>query len=218
MDEQSTNEGTTTAATGTVPASNGEPQGGEKQLPQSQVNALIGQTRKEARESLLKEFGVERPDDLKALLERAKTIEDVNKTEAQKTADRLAALEKEKAGLAEQNARLQREHTEALIRSAVVSEAAALGFHDPMDAFRLMDLSKLKLTEAGTVEGAKDALAEMGKAKPWMVQATPRINATRPEAGGVTGSEKDADRRKRLFGTGGDLNFGSSEGVVYHPK
>jgi len=212
-----TTQGTTPAATGTAPVTNGEPQGGaEKAIPQSEVNALMARTRQEARERLLKELGFEKPEDLKARLDAARNIEDATKTEQQKTAERLAALEKEKAGLAEQNARLQREHTETLIRAAVVSKAAALGFHDPQDAYRLIDASKLKLTDAGEVEGANEALEAMSKAKPWLVQQTPRLSATNPAGGSPTGGETDAQRRARLTGKGGAFSFGEKGGAVYH--
>lgn len=219
MDTEDRTQGQGSAATptGNDPATTGTAASAEKAIPQSQVDALMARTRQEARERVLRELGFDKAEDAKARLEAAKALEDANKTEQQKLADRLAAVEKERTDWQAREAKLQAEKAEVLLRSAVIGKAAAAGFADPTDAYRMLDLSQLKATDSGDVDGLDAALKALGEAKPYLLKATPRIAPTNPGAQGQ-GGESDAQRRQRLFGHEGTPIGSGPGGGLFLPK
>lgn len=72
----------------------------EPKFTQDELNAHIGNARKEAKAKveadLLKELGYESADEMRKAVKAAKEREDAEKTEAQKLQDRIALLEKER--------------------------------------------------------------------------------------------------------------------------
>lgn len=76
--------------------------GDEKQLPQSQVNALIAKEAKKAQEKLLRQLGVEDINNAKDALEKYKSLQDEQKTELQRAQDLAASATKEKDSLTTQ--------------------------------------------------------------------------------------------------------------------
>lgn len=76
--------------------------GEEKQLPQSQVNALIAKEAKKAQEKLLRQLGVEDINNAKDALEKYKSLQDEQKTELQRAQDLAASATKEKDSLTTQ--------------------------------------------------------------------------------------------------------------------
>lgn len=80
----------------------------EKAFTQADLDRIAGETRKSARQAaiadLLKELGVEKPDDLKALVTKTREQEEAQKTEAQKALERA---EKAEARAQEAEARAQ---------------------------------------------------------------------------------------------------------------
>jgi len=113
-------------------------------------------------------------------------------------------------------ARLELERTEMLVRSAVVAEASKMGFQDPMDAYELLDVAKLEVTEEGGVEGVKEALTELGEAKPYLIaqqeqRGPTSILPTKLPKGGKSAEETDAERRRRMFGVG-ETPIGKAQG------
>lgn len=84
-----------------------------------------------------------------------------------------------------------------LLRADVKVYAAELGFADFEDAFKLADLSKVKEAESGDLEGVKEALEALAKAKPHLLKQKPaggRVGATIPNgsAGGSSKEHKEA--------------------------
>jgi hypothetical protein len=219
-DDKTQGQASATQPTGTDPAGRTDPAqtgtavGAEKAIPQSQVDALMARTRQEARERALRELGVSDMAEAKARLDAAKALEDANKTEAQRLNDNLAALEKERAEWADREARLQAEKASVLLRTAVIGKAAALGFADPEDAYRMLDLSNLNVGDDGGVAGLDQALKALGDSKPYLLRAAPRIAPTSPGAKQQTG-ESDEQRRARLYG-GGATPIGSGPGGGLH--
>lgn len=73
------------------------------------------------------------------------------------------------------------------INTAVTLEAAKAGIADPADAMKLADLSKVAVGEDGAVSGVAEAIADLVKAKPYLVKSTPsappKIGATNPGSG-----------------------------------
>lgn len=166
-------------------------------------------------------------DELKAKAAKLQQLEDAEKSEMEKLSERIEKLQQEqqveKDKLGEQLAALQADKTvleqqrvDTLLRMAVVAEATRQGFADPDDAYGLLDLSTLTLNEDGKVEGLEDALKKLGKAKPYLLRATPTFSPTNVGRGAETG-ETDEHKRARLYGTG-EAPFGQHGGGVYMPK
>ena len=205
--------------TGNDQESTGTPTG-SKTFTQDDVNRLIGETRTQARERAQQQFltdlGVESVDALKGALKKMQELEDAGKSETEKLTGRITALENDKAALQEQGAQLAQQRVDALLRSAVVSEATRLGFLDPMDAYHMIDLAQLEVKEDDSVSGVEDVLKKLGEAKPYLLHGKLTLGPTNPARGGST-SETDAERRARLYGVGG-TPIGQSGGGVYMPK
>jgi hypothetical protein len=105
------------------------------------------------------------PDDyeeLKAAKARLAEIEEANKTELEKAQTRAAELEQQ-AKDADARAR------EAMLRSAVVAEAARKNVVDPDAAAVLLDRSVLEFADDGTPSNIADAMDSLLKAKPYLV-------------------------------------------------
>src|SRR3990172_11539443 len=86
-------------------------------------------------------------DAFKAAAEELAKIKESQLSETEKLTRKLAELETAKTQ-AETRAR------ETLIRSKVISEAARLNFNDLEDAYNLIDVAGLQLSDTGKIEGA----------------------------------------------------------------
>lgn len=82
-------------AAGAAPAAAPVPAAGEdwKAMTNEQFNARLAREREAGTKELLRSLGFDKPEDAKARIAAAKALEDAQKTEAQKTAERVAALE-----------------------------------------------------------------------------------------------------------------------------
>lgn len=216
---------TPTAATGTDPAGTPqvaapEPTGqpAERTVPQSEVNKLVGQTRSQARERLLKDLGFDSEDAVKAALGRLKTIEDAQKTAEERLQAEIAQRDKALADAQAENARLAQQRTETLIRAEVIAKAQAAGWRDPNDAYRMVDLSTVKVQEDGSVAGVAEQLAALTTAKPYLLTPTGTLGPTNPGRPGTSAVETDDQRRTRLWGAG-DTPIGRGQGGgVFAPE
>ena len=79
----------------------------EKTFTQEDVNNLIAKEAKKAQEKLLKQLGIDDFKNAKEGLQKFKEWQDSQKTEAEKQAEKLQALEQEKDTLAEENKSLK---------------------------------------------------------------------------------------------------------------
>ena len=158
-------------------------------------------------------------EDLQAELEETrKALSKVNRESAQrrKKLDEFETREREReeAELSEmerlqkqidllntEKEQAQKSAQEILLKSTVISQAAALNFNDPEDAFALVDKSQFEI-ENGKISGVKEALEELAKSKPYMLQTTRKPVGTVTNPGdNITGKgETDAQRRARLYG------------------
>ena len=180
--------------------------GGGQQQPQTfsqdQVNVLMGQIRKEARERVQKELMDKYGDleGLKAAAENWKRAEEASKSEAQKQADAAAAerakLEKKLADSEAAQQALNDRLVEQVLRSAVMREAQALGV-DPDVAWAMIDRATLSLDEKGDAAGVKTALEALKKAKPHLFGATVPGSPSNRAAGGTGGSMEEAAKKVR---------------------
>lgn len=100
-----------------------------------------------------------------------KEREDADKSEAERAAARVAELEQ---GLVAREAALRK----AEVRAAAIGAASRLGFHDPEDGLRYLDLDALEYDDAGHPLEVERQLAEVLKGREYL-KATPRA----PDAG-----------------------------------
>jgi hypothetical protein len=119
-------------------------------------------------------------------------------------------LKKEADDAKAETARLKTERQELVVQHAVEREAQALGFADPDDALRFLDLGQVELDDAGKPKNVKKLLEEVLDAKPYLkaasdgkgsgggAPATPRGNREPANK-----ADQVAQARKELQATGG---------------
>lgn len=149
----------------------------------------------------------------KSLRERLRQYEEAEKKRGEPGED----TEKLKVQLAEAQAQMaaaEQRIVEVTMRSAVVSKAAQLGFNDPEDAWRLIDLAALEADEEGNVSGIEEQLNKLLKEKPYLAKAK-TISPTNP----VAGPQKPSDEqlRKEIFGAG-KSKFWEGGGIIMPEK
>lgn len=156
--------------------SNGSGAGEEKRtFTQAELNALFGERGRQAKQAaiseLMKELGVEKPEDIKAALKKAKDAEVAQMTELEKAqAEKADALKK--AEEAEQaRTTTEAKALERLMRAEVISAASRLNFNDPADAWLYIDRTAIKVTDDDDFEGIDKALEVVVKAKPYLVKS-----------------------------------------------
>lgn len=64
----------------------------------------------------------------------------------------------------------QQEARQVMMRATLVAQAARAGFHDPEDAWRMVDAGKLSIDTSGAVSGIAEALTEVASAKPYLIR------------------------------------------------
>jgi len=150
---------------------------GPLSFTQEQLDAMFGDRVKRAEESatqkLLKQFGVESVDGLKANMDEFTKIREAQKSETDKAAEKIKALE-ERALKAEQ----EREQalaiaSEKLMRAAVIQAATEKGFRPEAigDVWLVVEKAQIK-EDNGEFTGVKEAVEAVAKSKPfWMVDS-----------------------------------------------
>lgn len=121
-------------------------------------------------------------DDIKARAAKFDELEEQNKTELQKAQDRAAELER-------QAAESTQKAKDALLRSAVVAEAARQNVVDPDAALALLDRDSLVLNDEGSPTNIAEAMDSLLKAKPYLVgggrPGNADLGAREPAPGGA---------------------------------
>lgn len=148
---------------------------------------------KAALEARAKELGYESVEEMEAALREHKKAQEAQKTEAQKLREALEA-EKTKATQAAERAK------RALIKAAFAEQAIAANLVSVDDAFALADLSGVEVKDDGTVEGVKEAVEQLVKAKPYLVKQTGGSGASgggNPPRGGQQ-PDNDAERGRQM--------------------
>jgi hypothetical protein len=185
MAESVTPEPTTPAPTGgetTPPAPT--PSGGDVlKFTQADLDRLIGE--RLARES--KKYADY--DQLKVDAVEYKKLKDAQLTDQQKKDAELDGL---KAKLQEATTTAEQQRViiqERLIRAEVTTIATGLGFRDPGDAWKLVDLADVKIGDDYTVDtkAVKLALEKLAKDKPYLVGGSAAPHGT-PQRATVPGA------------------------------
>ncbi len=148
---------------------------------------------KAALEARAKELGYESVEEMEAALREHKKAQDDQKSEAEKLREALEA-EKTKATQAAERAK------RALIKAAFAEQAIAANLVSVDDAFALADLSGVEVKDDGTVEGVKEAVEQLVKAKQYLVKQTGGSGASgggNPPRGGQQ-PDNDAERGRQM--------------------
>lgn len=96
---------------------------------------------------------------------KLRTYEERDKTDAEKSADRIAELERE-------NAELRTTGQQAALRSETYAVASRLGFRNPSIAFRMIDPASVSYAEDGSPRNVAALLEQVVKADPYLTTAT----------------------------------------------
>jgi hypothetical protein len=182
-----------------------------RSFKQSELDHLFAERARQAQgkgvTDLLKDLGLEKTDDLKAIIAKAREQENAQKTEAQKLADEIAALKKsvETANSEKQTALATA--TERLMKAAVLGDAMKQ-FDDTELNSVWMALKadatlfgKIKPKDDGeSFEGIADVLKEIAKAHPrWLkMTSTGAIGTPRPGAKTPAASPNGGDKKPSL--------------------
>lgn len=118
---------------------------------------------KKALEARAKELGFNTVEEMEAALKAHKEAAEKEKTDLQKANEAKTAAEA-KAKAAEERAKT------ALIKAAFAEAGIAANLVSVDDAFKLADLSGVTVKDDGTVEGVKEVVEALVKAKPYLVK------------------------------------------------
>ena len=183
----------------------------KKSYTQAELDAMFADRAKQgassAVASLLKKLGYEKPEDLEAVVSEGKKSLDEKKTEADKAAEALAKLAKERDEAKTAADAAIAKATERVMRAEVIAEAVKQNFRPEAvpDVWLLVD--RTKITEDGdTFKGIKEAVEAVAKAKPFWL-----LDPKKP-AGGSPPSKREGGS-----GSGQAVKDGAKEGQVTGP-
>lgn len=143
-----------------APAGGTEPQAGKDGTPfdAQRAQATIDALRNEIK------AGKATAKEAETLKARLKEIEDKDKSEV----ERLAGSAKEAS---EKLVAAEARAADLALRLTVERAATKAGFHDPDDAYRLIDRRTVELDDAGEPTNVEALLKDLAKAKPHLVKA-----------------------------------------------
>lgn len=134
--------------------------GGEsKTFTQEELNQIV-RDRLARETSKYKDY-----NDLKSKATKFDELQAQNQSELDKALERASNAETKAA---EADTKLR----QALVRSAVVSEATRLNAVDPDAVFALLDRTTIEIKDDGTIEGVKSAVESLMQEKPYLKSTT----------------------------------------------
>lgn len=215
--------GTGGAGTGTGGAGEGNPnagaQGGKVSFsPEQQVeidriiaervNRANTSAGSKALEEQAKALGYASFEAMQVAAKAHKAAQEKEKSELQKEQEAKAAAEA-KAQQAEARAK------QAFIKASFVAQAASANLVDIEDAFVLADLSSVTVADDGKVEGVKEAVEALVKAKPYLVKAgggiVPPGGGNPPRGGGGDAGAQDKARASQMAAQRLGVNTGGTD-------
>lgn len=132
-------------------------------------------------EAQAKSLGYESYAAMEAAAKAHKATQEKEKSDLQREQEAKVAAEA-KAAQAEERAK------QAYIKASFVAHAAGANLVDVEDAFRLADLSGVTVKDDGTVEGVKEVVEALVKAKPYLIKTgggyVPAGGGNPPRGGG----------------------------------
>lgn len=168
----------------------GADKGDAKSYTQAELDRMFGERTRQARKAgiaeLLKELGVEKAEDIKAALQKAKEAEEAQLSELEKANKRAADLEAKAKQADEARTIAEVRAQEKLLKAAVMAEATRQGFNDAADAWQFVDRTKIEAGEDDSFKGLDKAVKAVLEAKPYLAKAEerPRIGTPRTPTNG----------------------------------
>jgi hypothetical protein len=170
---------------------------GDAKFTQADLDRIIGERLSRAEEGavkkLLESLGLQDADELKGKLGRAAELDAAQWAELERARSEAAdwKAKAEQADAAVKTA--TQKANESLMRAAVMMQAAH--FHDPNEAWLYADKTRLTVKDDGAVEGAKEAVEAVVKAKPHLVKPE-RYGKGTPRSGGGRGGNSGRELPK----------------------
>jgi len=192
-----------------------EKKAAEEKAVQDRLNAQFAERAERAataeRKKLLEELGIKDPEEGKALLKAAKEKADAEKSDLEKEqAARKDAEAKAEQAQAEAKAKLEAADKKLIDSDIKVNAASPVTDKDGKvtraafkkealpDVLLLIDRKGISIEEDGSVKNVDKALAELAKAKPWLLEdittAKPKGNSTE---GGRQRSKQSGENQER---------------------
>lgn len=182
----------------------GSDKGESKSYTQAELDKMFGrradQASKTAIAALLKELGVEKPDDIKAALQKAKDAELAQLSELEKAQKKAADLEAKAKAAEEASAAAETRAQEKLLKAAVLGEAARQNFNDPADAWLYVERAAITAQDDDSFKGLDKAVEAVLKAKPYLAKAEERLRIGTPRSGQrpTNGAGKEAPPARKV--------------------
>ena len=184
-------------------------------LNPAQLAERLERARTTEREKLLKDLGFESNDAIKAAIEAGKKAQEAQKTEQERQQEALQKAQ-ELAQALEARAKQAEERAQSATLQAEALSLMAGKFANPKAAFRLLDLTGVKVQD-GAVTGLVEAVEKLAKDEPWALaqpaRKTPQNFTTSPPEGGDPAKESETAKRSRYFGGNGAGDFFKGGGV-----
>ena len=136
---------------------------------------------------LFKALNVKDETELKALLGEANKLKEAQKSEAEKQAEREAALKTQAETLSKELDGMKAQLRETTLKSVVLAEAMKQNFADVNDAW--LHIDRAAITEKdGKFEGIEKLVEAVAKAKPYLIKSQQSGGAGTPrQTGGAKG-------------------------------
>jgi hypothetical protein len=180
--------------TGNDPGKTGN---GDAKFTQADLDRIIGERLSRAEEGavkkLLEQLGLNDAEELKGKLSKVAELDAAQQAELDRARSEAAdwKAKAEQSDAASKAATVKANET--LMRAAVLTQAAH--FHDPNEAWLYADKSRITVKEDGTVDGAKEAVEAVVKAKPHLVKPE-RYGKGTPRSGGGRGGNNGRELPK----------------------
>lgn len=154
-------------------AGDGQGQPAPKTFTQDELDVILKERLARAmsttKADVLKELGVEDVATAKKTLTDAEAARVAQMSELEKAQAQAAEAQAQAAQAVTDAEAIKAQAAEALLKAAIISQSGNL--HNPMNAWPLMDRSKIKTNEDGTYEGIDEAIEALIKEQPHLAKA-----------------------------------------------
>lgn len=145
--------------------------GNDKTFTQEELDNIIkgriADTKKSTQKALLEELGIEKVEDLKAIVSAKKKADDDKKTELEKLQDQL-----NKANQDKDNAAAKAKQTLIIADFKVKAIEQGLDSKQIEAALKLVDITSVEVKDDGTVEGSEDVIKKVLEDYPFLKGST----------------------------------------------
>lgn len=201
--EQETQQPPVTLNSVPVASNEQKPDGGEHETQQPGSSEKLF-TQADIDRMMNKRWGEEKDKDaelkdLRAKAKKLQEIEDAQKTEFEKLQERLGQLENQATQTAAENKRLK-------LNAKIASVAGQLGAVDPNDPNFVMATQAIDPDGNGADDQIKSAIEALKTQRPYLFgNRQSHLEPFNPEGGPGQRGETDAQKRARIYGSGGEI-------------